>query len=311
MMVITGTRPTRVTALPSVQKLLGYPIKAPEGMGSISPSMINMDNGAIVRNLMGATTNDVHMQRIWGTLGAAEIIDGRLRLRLGASGHSPKFEVVPKWDEMGELAAKTGHGGGDFWVLYYFARQILYGEPGPFDIYSAADCTIPGLLAYRSSKEGGRAIDVPDFRDKKQRRKYRNDHFACPRIDPEHGAFPKRSDTKVTGKFSTVISRLIRHSTAYRAYRDWMSVLGEMKDPGEIIAVVDRVIEGYPEAVKTIRAARRIIQAYPRSEGAKVLKEMLTLYEDEDITKAAFLQKVKKHRSQLKRKLKAKPRRRS
>jgi GTP-binding protein len=28
------------------------------------------------------------------------------------------------------MAAKTGHGGGDFWVLYYFVRQILEGEPG-------------------------------------------------------------------------------------------------------------------------------------------------------------------------------------
>jgi hypothetical protein len=26
------------------------------------------------------------------------------------------------------MAEKMGHGGGDFWVLYNFAREILFGE---------------------------------------------------------------------------------------------------------------------------------------------------------------------------------------
>ncbi|MBM3265874.1 MAG: hypothetical protein FJY97_20975 [candidate division Zixibacteria bacterium] len=71
MMHITGLRPTRTTALPSTTTLAGYILNAREGMGGIAPSLINMSNGAVVRNLMGATTNDTHQQRIWGTFGSA------------------------------------------------------------------------------------------------------------------------------------------------------------------------------------------------------------------------------------------------
>lgn len=173
-MHITGLRPTRVTALPAKVSLPGYPMSdALNGMGGITPALINMSNGAVVRNLMGATTNDTHQQRIWGTLAAAEIGENGLRVRIGAAGQGRMLKVRPHWDELGELAAKTGHGGGDFWVLHYFARQILTGEPGPFDLYRAADCTIPGLLAYRSSVENGRPYDVPDFRNKKDRKAWR------------------------------------------------------------------------------------------------------------------------------------------
>ena len=149
-----------------------------------------MARGAVVRKLMGSTTNEGGARRHWGTSGSAEQVDGKLRLRFGGHGGSPKREVIPCWDELGRYAASTGHSGGDFWVLYFFARQILTGEPAPFEIYSAADCTIPGILAYRSQMENGVAYDVPDFRDPKQRTPWRGDDFACPRYDVGKGVFP-------------------------------------------------------------------------------------------------------------------------
>ena len=115
MMHITGLRPTRVVALPSIVGLRGFPMRDPKyGMGGITPSLITMSNGAVVRNLMGATTSDTHHQRIWGTEAAAEIADGNLHVRVGASGGGPILDVRPRWNDLGELAAKTGHGGGDF-----------------------------------------------------------------------------------------------------------------------------------------------------------------------------------------------------
>jgi len=89
-----------------------------------------------------------------------------------------------------EYAEKTGHGGGDSWTLYFFGREILFGEPGFFDVYRASDCTIPGILAYRSSLENGQPYDVPDFRDPDQREQHRDDHFAQERYDVEKGCFP-------------------------------------------------------------------------------------------------------------------------
>ncbi len=300
IMYITGNRPVRVVALPSKQQLAGYPTKGEQGMGKIAPSLIKMNNGGIVRNLMGSTTNDAHLKRIWGTKGAAEIVDGRMTLRLGGSGGSPKFEIIPEWGELGKIAAMTGHGGGDFWVLYYFARQILFGEPAPFDIYTASDCTIPGLLAYRSSEEGGIPFDVPDFRNKRERSKYKNDHFGPLRYNVEKGCFPKNADKILTGEFTTVMSKLIRYTTAYKAFVDWMSVIDVMKEPTKVIDLADRIIQNYSDILETVNKAKTIIKAYPKSDGARVLKEMLELASDDFCKNSNFLLKVKRQRDKIK-----------
>lgn len=303
IMVITSLRPTRVTALPGEQRLAGYPMTSLDGMGGIAPSLISMSNGAVVRNLMGATTNDTHIQRIWGTLGSAEVNVGReLALRLGASGHTPKFEVIPHWDALGELAAGTGHGGGDFWVLYYFARQILYGDPAPFDVYGAADVTIPGILALRSSLEEGEPFDVPDLRKHGIRELYRNDDWDQQRIDPEKCMFPARADRELTGQFSTVISQLLVHSLTYRSYLDWDKVLDDMVNPEEIVGLLERVVEAWPDLKKTYALARKIADAYPRGEGARVLREMLAIGCEDDLAKPRALTKLKLRLNALRKK---------
>ena len=304
VMVITGLRPTRVVALPGSQRIAGYPMEGTEGMPGIAPSLISLSNGSVMRNLMGATTSNTHIQRLWGTLGSSEVVDGELRLRLGASGNSPKFAVTPTWQELGELAVKTGHGGGDFWVLYYFARQILFGEPAPFDIYTAADCTSPGILAFRSAHENGAPQEVPDFRDKAQREKYRNDHFACPRYDVEHGLFPRGADKALVGNFTTLMKDVIRHALLYRAYADWVSVSEAVKEPAGIAEVADNLIKDLPEMRAAFKAAHKIMDAYPESDGARVLREMLALVDEKALARRTFLADARKQRDRLKRKAK-------
>lgn len=308
MMVITQTRPTRVVSLPGQHKLPGFLMPGLGGAGGIAPSLINMSNGAVVRNLMGETTNDTHIQRLWGTRGASEIIDGRLYLRLGASGGSPRIEVKPQWDELGELAARTGHGGGDFWVLYYFARQILTGDPAPFELYTACDCTIPGILAYRSAMEGGQAYDVPDFRDKQQRDAWRHDHVAGPRYDTEKGCFPRNADPKLTGRFSQIMKDLCHYVPLYRAYVDWTAVVDAAADRNAVVAIVERFIAEYPQLVKAYRAGRKLADAYPRSDGARVLRQMLALGDEDRVTKGNLRDQARKVLAQLRRKAPRRPR---
>jgi hypothetical protein len=289
VMLITGTRPVRVQSLPGTPTLAGYLMKNEEGMGGVTPSLIRMSNGGLVRNLMGCTTNDSHMQRLWGTLGAAEINCGKgLQLRLGASGGGAKLEVKPTWDALGELAAKTGHGGGDFWVLYYFARQILTGEPGPFDVYGAADVTIPGLLAFRSSCEGGKPYDVPDFRKPADRKAWRSDNWAQKRYNVKKGCFPANADPALVGQFSKVMKDLIRTSTAYRAFADWERVQTDLVDPSATRALCAKVVEALDGMLETYALARKIADAYPRSDGARVLREMLEVGLEKDVMKPGF-----------------------
>lgn len=272
-MLITGERPTRVVALPARQRMPGC-ISRDGGLGAATPSLITMSGGGVVRNLMGGTSNDTHLQRLWGTHGAAEQHAGcPLQLRLGANGSGPKHEVVPQYPQLGELAAAAGHGGGDFWVLYYFARQILTDEPAPWDIYAACDVTIPGILAWRSAHEDGHAYDVPDFRDRKQRRTWRDDATAQPRFDHHHGAFGRQA--KGVENFTTVMTELSICAQAWRAYTDWEQVSGDLARPCELLPVAEALLKLYPRLRTAYAEARRLIAASKDCPGRRVLHEML------------------------------------
>jgi hypothetical protein len=302
VMVITGTRPVQVESFPVMPKLAGYLGRAGRNGGTMTPSLIRMDNGGVVRNLMGATTNDTHQRRLWGTLGAAESDDHGVRLRLGGTGGSPKMEVAAPWEGLGELAAKTGHGGGDFWTLYYFAREILTGEKGPFDIYGAADVTIPGILACRSSHEGGRPYDVPDFRKKTERAKFRSDHWIQDRYDVMRGVFGGAKLTAQAGRFTTIMNQLVKSASAYRAYADWKKMQPSLQRPAEFLPVAEKAMLGHAALQSTYREARQLIKAYPGSDGARVLSEMLDLGEEKKALAPSFLPALRRDVAALRRK---------
>lgn len=302
VMVITGTRPTWVEAFPSKPRFAGYLRSQHSEQGRMTPSLIQMSNGGVVRNLMGAASNDAHSQRIWGTLGAFEIGHGGVRLRLGAAGQAPMMTVKPQWEGLGELAAKTGHGGGDFWTLYYFAREILTGEKGPFDIYSSSDVTIPGILALRSAQEGGKPMKVPDFRNKSERDLYRNDDWRQPAYDTKRGVFGGAKLSKTAQRFSSIMKDMVIHAPAYRAYADWKKVQSSMTQPEQFLPIAKRLMESYKDLVETYRDAQTIVREYPKSDGAQVLREMLEVGEADKVLKPSFLPALRKEVAALTRK---------
>ncbi|HSV72411.1 MAG TPA: Gfo/Idh/MocA family oxidoreductase [Chthonomonadales bacterium] len=275
IMLITGERPVRVVSLPGDHALPGYLMRGRWGLGGAAPSLIRMSGGGLVRNLMAASTNDSHIQRLWGTRGSAEQVDGRLRLRLGGHGGSPKLEVEPKWDSLGEMAESTGHGGGDFWVLYYFARELLTGEPGPWNVYAAADCTIPGILAYRSQAEGGVAYDVPDFRRPAERHRWRDDEFHSPRFDVENGLFGEGASDPRTLRFASTMRDLIAGMNAWCAWRDWSAVAADLSDPAALRGVAEGMLREAPRLRAACASARELIEAHPATPAARVLREQI------------------------------------
>lgn len=75
-------------------------------------------------------------------------------------------EFTPEmWRVDGEKASKTGHGGGDFFVMLDFVLSIRGEKPCPIGLHESMDMTLPGLISQQSVAEGGRWIDVPDSRD--------------------------------------------------------------------------------------------------------------------------------------------------
>ena len=279
-------------------------------MATIAPSLLKMDNGAVVRNLMGSTTNDTHVLRLWGTRGSADAGTGKdsqvqLELRLGGKGGSPKMVVEPEWPELGELAESMGHGGGDFWVSYYFAREILTGEPAFWSVHRAADVTLPGIMSYRSALAGGQPMDIPDFRKKSDRDAYRKDNKCQKEYDWKKGPFPKNGDKKLLSGFTKVMSDMIdKYATGARAVIDFLTVADQVKEVEKVIELTDTFIEQYPEMKKTFARARKIMNAYPRSDGAQIIREMLDVAEADRVSKKSFLDYVKAQRRRLKRKLK-------
>ncbi len=285
VMVITGLRPEKVVAFPDDVENFGV-IKGRgrkrdgilPGLGAFAPSLIHMSNGGIMRNLMGGTTADSHHQRLFGTKASAEMHP--LCLKVGATGSAMPIRVTPTWDQLGDLgrlAAETGHGGGDFWVLYYFARQILTGEKAPWDIYAAADVTLAGIQALRSAEAEGAPMEIPDFRGRDARDRYRDDTWQQKHIDP-YRIFPDDQDLAVTGDFSAAGCALNAAATQVRQALDAMKVypLAAAEDQIAILALVKSVRDAAPEYAETYARARRIVDAYPDSPGGRALRELLT-----------------------------------
>ncbi len=278
VMCITGLRPVEVSAFPCDVHLPGH-----MSGGTACPSMIRMSNGGLFRNFMGATTNDRHFElRLWGTNASMENIH-ELKIRVGACGGGPLLNVKADWSELADVAGKTEHNGGDFWELYYFAREFLTGEPAPWDIYSAADATLAGLMAARSEENGGKPLPIPDFRNPAERDAYRNDQgFPRPPFDPEH-IFPEGHDPKLTGHFNTVMAKFyplypLSGIPVYHMALDGMKIYDDIADEAGKMRVVEnvgRLIHCLPELAENCLLAQKIADAYPDSRPGVMLRGVL------------------------------------
>ena len=256
-------------------------------MGTATPSLITFENGGLMRNLMGATMMDGHEKRIWGTHGAARIHGEELELTLGGS---TALSVTPEWGKLGNLAEKTGHGGGDFWVLYQFANQILNNEPGFFDIYRSASCTAAGILAFRSAIENGAPYDIPDFQSKEDRDMWRNDNFAQERF-PVDGCFPEQYHDKAD-RFSTIASELIRNAGKCRAAYGWVQHFETLVSKEDAVAVFDNYLNKIDDIRSNYEEAKALASATKGTRGAEILVELIGYGDLENTVADAFKEKV-------------------
>lgn len=186
ILTITGERPEKVVGFETPNS----EYMASLGMGAGTSGMIlsQMSNGATVKSL------NVHLKRepgsiwysIYGDKGMMEsdrwhegtdrihIFRDEERLTETEISYRPKPKVMSKLSDI-----TKGHGGSDFYTMHYFLDKILERPNGEesIDIYQALDMGLPGILAYRSICNGNIPIEVPDFRNKVEREKYRNDNW--------------------------------------------------------------------------------------------------------------------------------------
>ena len=67
-----------------------------------------------------------------------------------------------------EEQKKAGHWGGDYFIIEDFMQAVRTGAKPAVDVYSACEWTAVGLLSQESLKNGGRPIDIPDFRNRRE-----------------------------------------------------------------------------------------------------------------------------------------------
>jgi len=290
VMHITGLRPVRVVAPKTGVLQPGFVLS--DAKKSPSVSFVTMSNGGVFRNFMGELSGDTHSRRLWGTKASFDFT-GDCVVRLGANGHGRRYSLKQEWPEMGEIADTMGHGGGDFWELYYFAREVLTGEKAYWDVYRACDVTLTGIMAARSQALDGIPVDIPDFRDRAVREKFRNDRSNDVHPDTDTAAFPAGHDHAITGKFTAIMCKLypwiIDENGGIGLIRnafDGMKLFPQLADNNARFSVVEDVrtiIARLPEFAETYREALRIADAYPASAAAKVIQGALDSGEREAI----------------------------
>jgi predicted dehydrogenase len=150
---------------------------------------VRMDSGAVAKLLQGQLRGEGSWVRIHGNRGLMENVrtgshTDRQMLRVRKEGFDvgqpqPDERIyLPDFPEFAQEAARAGHGGGDFFTNFHFARAIR-GEEAPYwDVYRGVAASIVGILAYRSAIDDSNTVPVPDLRRKDVRDRYRDNHWS-------------------------------------------------------------------------------------------------------------------------------------
>jgi len=143
--------------------------------------LCKMASGGLVKIRVDMLSDRPHamtnysLQGTDGCYESARASGDRDRIWLRAKGDEPNewldlesladAYLPQRYRELEELAKRTGHGGGDFFVVADFCRCILEDSEPEVGIHQAMDMTVPGFISQQSIAQGGCWLDVPDTRE--------------------------------------------------------------------------------------------------------------------------------------------------
>ena len=185
LITITGLRPIRVVGFETPPTLSPKQLEVASLKGS-GVEMIVLENGAVLKSVHGNLKREpgsVNYQ-IYGSEGMMESArynkgefniykEGDKLCEGSWESYSPEIEI-----EKDKASGVQTHGGSDFYTIYFFVQKILGREDGKWgiDVYTAMDMWLPGMFAWRSAMNGNCPMDIPNFRIKEERDKYRYDN---------------------------------------------------------------------------------------------------------------------------------------
>ncbi|MEN6302062.1 MAG: Gfo/Idh/MocA family oxidoreductase [Armatimonadia bacterium] len=147
--------------------------------------MVQMENGAYAKLLLGALEKHLLWFRIYGhqgTLETSRTDSSQLLVHKEPWSKQPgepaDLMYRPEFRQFHELASRSGHGGGDFFMLHEFAQAIRTGVPPYFDVYRGLQMSCLGILAYKSALNNNMAFDVPSFETEAELAAYEDDNWS-------------------------------------------------------------------------------------------------------------------------------------
>ncbi len=187
LMYITDQMPVKINGLSIACREVDEETVRVGDPGSVI--LCRMDNGAVFRIFGLLLPGHSNWSRVHGSKGAMEITRGPGYFGPGqvrvwhdhwqrAEGQPLERTYVPDWPEHGDLAARSGHGGGDFWTNFEFANAIRSGGQPYLNVYRGVAMSSVGILAWKSALQDGAPFDVPDFSSETSRSQYENDNWS-------------------------------------------------------------------------------------------------------------------------------------
>ncbi len=133
--------------------------------------LFRTEKGAIIKVLCGLSVERepmFHFYSIYGTGGCLESIRGTSRfaayLKDDGASNLTELPYGRDYPKAPEYATVGGHGTCEHFMVNAFVESILNDTEPPIDVYTGLDYSLPGLCAHISAEQGGKVIDIPNFR---------------------------------------------------------------------------------------------------------------------------------------------------
>lgn len=181
----TGLRPVTVVGFEGLKNERNLRTGAKGGQFGIE--MVTLENDAIVKSIHGNLYKNSIWYSMYGSKGRMECgredaNDGHInKIYVNSDKISGDYSSseLSSYTPQNNVVADTegfGHGGSDFYSMYFFIERILgNADADIIDVYEAIDMFLPGMFAYRSILNGGIPMEIPNLRIKAIREQWRND----------------------------------------------------------------------------------------------------------------------------------------
>jgi predicted dehydrogenase len=181
---ITGVRPVSV-----IGQAVNHKMPHCANPTDFAAFIVRVQDGGLIEGLVSFSAAHEPLHAWYSVYGSQGAMEGdRIRVQHLTDLHvyregMPFSEYAERYRApyrlRGKSFAKPGQGEGDHLMVLNFLGALRGHMTLDVDVYRACDFTLPGILAYQSAVEGGRALSIPNLRERSAREHYRYDDFRC------------------------------------------------------------------------------------------------------------------------------------